>query len=52
MQLIPTLSIGLALDAAGQMAGYAFGAGSVHAKLAEFEWHRMQHTRRRSSAGS
>ena len=52
VQLIPTLSIGLALDAAGQMAGYAFGAGSVHAKLAEFEWHRMQHTRRRSSAGS
>lgn len=49
-RLIPTLGAGLAMDAAGQMAGYAAGAGTAHARLAEYEWHRTQHQRRDPSA--
>ena len=48
-RLVPTLCVGLAFDAAGQMIGYATGAGAAYEKMAEFEWHRMQHTRRRSA---
>ena len=44
-RVIPTLTVGLVLDGIGQMAGYAFGAGAAHAKLAAYEWHRMKHTR-------
>jgi hypothetical protein len=51
-QVIPTLGVGLALDGIGQMAGYALGAGSAHAKLAAYEWHRMKHTRRGDANGS
>ena len=46
-RIVPTLCVGLAFDAAGQLAGYAAGAGEAHEKMAEFEWHRMQHTQRR-----
>jgi hypothetical protein len=42
-RVVPTLCVGLVMDGAGQMAGYAFGAGNAHARLAEFEWHRMKH---------
>jgi hypothetical protein len=48
-RLVPTLCVGLTFDAIGQMIGYAAGAGAAHEKMAEFEWHRMQHTRRRPS---
>jgi hypothetical protein len=49
-RLVPTLCVGLTFDAVGQMVGYAAGAGAAHEKMAEFEWHRMQHTRPRPSA--
>ncbi len=42
-RLVPTMCVGLVADGIGQMAGYAFGAGNAHAKMAEFEWHRMKH---------
>jgi hypothetical protein len=42
-RVVPTLCVGLVMDGVGQMAGYAFGAGDTHARLAEFEWHRMKH---------
>ena len=42
-RVIPTMCVGLAADGLGQMIGYAFGAGNTHARLAEYEWHRMQH---------
>jgi hypothetical protein len=45
MRVVPTLCAGLALDALGQMAGYAFGAGAAHERMADYEWHRMKHTR-------
>jgi len=48
-RVVPTLCIGLVMDGVGQMAGYAFGAGDVHARLAEFEWHRMKHVPSRAT---
>jgi hypothetical protein len=42
-RVVPTLCVGLVADGLGQMAGYAFGAGNAHAKMAEYEWHRMKH---------
>ena len=44
--VIPTVCVGLASDALGQMMGYAFGGGAAHERLAAFEWHRLEHTRR------
>lgn len=49
-RLIPTICVGLVADGIGQMAGYALGAGNAHAKVAEYEWHRMNHTPRRPAA--
>ena len=43
-RVIPTICVGLVADGIGQMAGYALGAGNAHARLASFEWHRMQHS--------
>jgi Glycosyl transferase family 2 len=51
-RVIPTLWVGLVMDGIGQTAGYAFGAGSAHARLAEFEWHRMKHSRRGTATAS
>ena len=51
-RIIPTLCVGLTVDALGQMVGYAAGAGAAHEKMAEFEWHRMQHQRRRTSTAT
>ena len=48
-RIVPTLTIGLVLDGIGQMAGYAFGAGDTHARLAAYEWHRMKHTKQTSN---
>lgn len=42
-RVFPALLLGLALDGAGQMAGYAFGPGQAPEKLATFEMDRMQH---------
>ncbi|HJU91219.1 MAG TPA: glycosyltransferase [Gemmatimonadaceae bacterium] len=50
--VLPTLAIGLILDGVGQLAGYAFGAGGTHAKLAKYEWHRMRHTPAGKNASS
>jgi hypothetical protein len=46
LRLLPTLLVGLAVDAAGQLAGYALGAGDSHVVMARSEWHRMKHTPR------
>jgi hypothetical protein len=46
------LVVGLVMDGMGQMAGYAFGGGDVHARLAEFEWHRMKHVPSRATTVS
>ena len=43
-RVIPAMCVGLVADGIGQMAGYALGAGNAHARMAEFEWHRMNHT--------
>jgi hypothetical protein len=51
-RVVPTLCVGLMLDGIGQMAGYAFGAGDTHARLAEFEWHRMKHVPSRATTVS
>ena len=45
-RVVPTLCVGLVADGLGQMAGYALGAGNAHARMAEYEWHRMNHTPR------
>jgi hypothetical protein len=42
-RIVPAMCVGLVADGIGQMAGYAFGAGNAHARMAEFEWHRMKH---------
>jgi glycosyl transferase family 2 len=42
-RVVPTMCVGLVADGLGQMAGYAFGPGNAHERLAEFEWHRMKH---------
>ena len=42
-QIFPALLLGLALDGAGQMAGYAFGPGPAPDVLATFEMDRMEH---------
>lgn len=42
-RVFPALLLGLILDGAGQMAGYAFGAGSAPRILATFEMDRFQH---------
>ena len=46
-RVLPALTVGLALDAAGQMIGYAFGAGDANQKLSHFEFHRVHHLARR-----
>lgn len=45
-RVVPTMGIGLVADGIGQMAGYALGAGNAHARMAEYEWHRTNHTPR------
>ena len=45
-RVVPTVGVGLVADGLGQMAGYALGAGNAHARMAEYEWHRMNHTPR------
>ena len=39
----PALLLGLAIDALGQMLGYAFGAGASRDRLGHFEFHREKH---------
>jgi hypothetical protein len=43
-RLVPALVVGLAFDGAGEMAGYAFGAGRAMAKLSDMEFHRERYT--------
>jgi hypothetical protein len=49
-RVYPGLMLGLVLDAAGQMAGYALGAGHAPQRLAVFEMDRWQHLSRRDRA--
>lgn len=43
----PLLLLGLAVDGAGQMTGYALGAGAAREQLLCFEFHRYRHVRKR-----
>jgi hypothetical protein len=43
-RVVPTMCVGLVADGIGQMAGYALGAGNAHTRMADYEWHRMNHT--------
>ncbi len=42
-RVLPALIIGLSLDAVGQMAGYAWGAGNSKRQLFQFEFHRERY---------
>lgn len=46
-RFLPALALGLACDAAGQVAGYARGPGGSLERLAVFEMDRLQHITRR-----
>jgi len=46
----PTLLFGLAVDAAGQMMGSAFGEGAANEHLMCFEFNRYQHVRKSDQA--
>ncbi len=43
LQSLPTIFLGLSLDALGQMIGYAFGSGNSVEKTAKYEFHRIMH---------
>jgi hypothetical protein len=42
-RLLPSLFVGLVFDGAGEMTGYAFGAGAAMAKLSDMEFHRERY---------
>lgn len=42
-RVLPLLIVGLVFDGAGEMAGYAFGAGRAMAKLSDMEFHRERY---------
>jgi hypothetical protein len=42
-RVLPALAVGLALDAVGQVLGYALGVGNAGQKLSPFEFHRDRH---------
>ncbi len=44
---LPALLFGLALAGAGQVVGYAFGAGDAIERMADFEFHRDRHVTER-----
>jgi hypothetical protein len=43
VRALPMLAFGLTLDAIGQMAGYALGAGNSIVTLPKYEFHRYRH---------
>jgi Glycosyl transferase family 2 len=47
---LPVLAVGLVLDGAGQMLGYAFGPGPSARALTRFEFRRVDHVRRADRA--
>jgi hypothetical protein len=42
-RVLPTLTLGLAVSAAGEAIGYALGSGDAPHRLAEYEFHRHRH---------
>lgn len=42
---LPALAVGLAVDALGQLLGYAFGAGAARDRVARYEVDRFRHLR-------
>jgi predicted dehydrogenase len=42
LRVLPQLLLGLVMDGAGQMLGYAFGPGETRGKLMELEFHRYR----------
>jgi hypothetical protein len=52
---LPILMLGLVAGAAGELAGYALGAGDAERKASQFEFHRVRHlakTNRQAMASS
>lgn len=45
-QLLPVILLGLIFDGAGEMIGYAFGAGGAMAQLSDMEFHRERYLTR------
>lgn len=45
--VLPTLVLGLVVNAAGQMLGYVGGVGEAREKLSGFEFHRVRHLGKR-----
>lgn len=43
LKSFPAALLGLAVDALGQMLGYALGAGATGGRLAQYECHRVKH---------
>jgi hypothetical protein len=43
VRCLPALLVGLWLDGAGQMVGYALGSGNAADRLAQFEFRRIDH---------
>ena len=44
-RVLPALALGLSLDGLGQMLGYALGAGRSAARMADYEFRRVDHVR-------
>jgi hypothetical protein len=45
LSALPALAVGLAVDACGQLLGYAFGVGTAGARVAVYEVDRFRHVR-------
>lgn len=43
LRVLPVMSAGLAVSAAGELAGYGFGPGNAVRQLSDFEFHRTRH---------
>jgi glycosyltransferase involved in cell wall biosynthesis len=50
-RILPALILGLAADTAGQLMGYAFGAGNAARRRVSFELNRYQHVTAQDKAG-
>jgi hypothetical protein len=51
-RVLPTLIAGLMVDAAGEMAGYAFGHGNAMSRLSDMEFHRERYLRKKEKFSS
>jgi hypothetical protein len=47
VRVLPALMAGLVVDGAGELVGYAFGAGNAMAILSDMEFHRRRYLTKR-----